>query len=619
MNRDWSENMGGGASVGVNNFPAKYSFSISTANCASATTPDFVVFSTGLTGGATQASIVAFDNLYSGCTSPPNIPNTYWAYNTSGQILTSPIFSRNGSQIAFVQTTAGAASLVLLKWQASTTETVALPGTPTLVLPAQYPLCGAPCMTTIALTSGSGGATNDTISSVFYDYIGDTAWVGDSGSWLHRFNPVFNGSGTTPPAEIRTAPWPVQVNATTPLPLSSPVHDHVSGNVFVSDEGGFLYRVSATTGAVTASGRVDFGPAAGALVSGPIVDSTAGLVYVFASSDGSTTCAGGTAPCSAVFAFPANFASASTGSSKVTVGTSSAAPNPLYDGSFDNAYYASLTATGNLYVCGDTGVNPILYRAPITAGTFGTAIAIGTLTPAANHRVCSPVTDILNPNGSGGAAERVFFGVQNNARPTACANGGCAVSFVDMPWQPLTAYTVGQQILIFRPANNTLYINVVTAAGTSAAAAPNWSALAGTLQADGTATWINQGATTLTPLAGWTLNHVYALRARILDSNGNVEIARVGGTSAGTVPFWPTAPGATITDGTVTWVNGGALPVAGLPAAGGTSGMILDNTVGSGTLAGASQVYFSTVTNQVCATSGGTGGCAIQASQPALK
>jgi hypothetical protein len=62
----------------------------------------------------------------------------------------------------------------------------------------------------------------------------------------------------------------------------------------------------------------------------------------------------------------------------------------------------------------------------------------------------------------------------------------------------------------------------------------------------------------------------------------------------------------------------GAIATANLPTAGGTSGMIIDNTVGSGTLAGASQLYFSTLSDQPCGTSG-TGGCAAQASQAALQ
>jgi hypothetical protein len=617
---DWSQALGVGGTVGAGNFPAKYSFSVNTANCANATTPDFVVFATGLVGSATQASIVAFDNLYSGCASPPNVPNVYWAYNTGGQILTSPVFSRDGSQLAFVQTSAGAASLVLLRWAASTTETVALPGAPKSLLPSEYVGCTAPCMTTIALTSGTGAATNDTTSSVYYDYIGDIAWVGDSGGWLHQFSPVFNGPN--PPAEIRNTTWPVQVNKPTPTALTSPVHDTASGNVFVEDKS-FLYGVSAATGAVIASGQVDHGVG---LVSGPILDRTAEKVYVFSSNDGSLACPG-PAACSGVYQFSAPFTAGTTGT-EITVGTSSAAPNPLYDGDFDNAFYSSPTRTGSLYVCGDTGVNPILYRVPITAGTLSNGISVAPLTAAGNHRTCSPVTDVLNPNanGAGDAEERVFFSVVTNGRPTACVNAGCAQSFVTMPWQAGTAYQVGQEILVYRAANNTQYINVVIQAGTSGGAAPNpWPAAIGTVTVDGNVHWMNQGATQVTALAGWVLDHAYALHTRIIDSNGNVEVVTTAGTSGAAEPTnWATTAGGTTVDGTppsppaVTWTNAGALPSAALPAAGGTSGIIIDNTVAPGTPAGTSELYFSTLGNQNCPTAPASG-CAVQASQAALK
>jgi len=67
-NKDWSQNLGSGATVGATNYPAKYGFQGTTATCAGgATQPDFVVYGTGLAGSATQASIVAYDNIYSGC------------------------------------------------------------------------------------------------------------------------------------------------------------------------------------------------------------------------------------------------------------------------------------------------------------------------------------------------------------------------------------------------------------------------------------------------------------------------------------------------------------------------------------------------------------------------
>jgi hypothetical protein len=59
-----------------------------------------------------------------------------------------------------------------------------------------------------------------------------------------------------------------------------------------------------------------------------------------------------------------------------------------------------------------------------------------------------------------------------------------------------------------------------------------------------------------------------------------------------------------------------------LTAAGGTSGIVIDNTSST---TGASQIYFGTLGSQPCAGNGGTGspgqgtgGCAVQASQAAL-
>jgi len=54
-------------------------------------------------------------------------------------------------------------------------------------------------------------------------------------------------------------------------------------------------------------------------------------------------------------------------------------------------------------------------------------------------------------------------------------------------------------------------------------------------------------------------------------------------------------------------------PSAGLAATGGPSGIVVDN-IGAASSTTAN-VYYSTLTNQSCTTSGGTGGCAVQASQ----
>jgi hypothetical protein len=615
LNGDWQENLGSGASVGAGNYPAKYSFMATTAYCGGAAQPDFVVYNTGLAGASNQATIVAYDNLYSGCAG--TVPSTYWAYNTGtgAKVLTSPAFSRDGKQVAFVQTDGGFGFLVLLKWAASTTESVSSPRTLTAVGNGSYRGCTAPCMTTIALKDGNGVETDDTTSSIFADISDDIGWVGGANGWLHKITGIFLGT----PAEVTGSSFPVQVNPGNVNVLTNPVHDFASDNVFVGDAGGFLYRVNATTGAVTTSGQLDFGVG---IVQGPIVDSSNGLVYVFASSDGSLNCSAGTTACTGVYQLATSFVSGATGN-EAAVGTSTASgtnPNPLYLGAFDIGYENSTNATGNLYVCGNTGADPTLYRIPIQAGVMGTPASIAALTAAAKTPACSPVSDVSNPNAAGGAAEWVFSSVTNNAHPTVCASKGCILNFVSAPWQASTAYAVGQRILVLRAATNTMYINVAIVAGTSAATPPaTWPGTAGMETVDGGVTWLTQGTTTVTALASWKATNAYTKNTRILDSNGNVEVVTKAGTSAGTAPTWKTIAGANTGDGGVTWINAGAWPSSAFAATGGTSGVVIDNTVGSGTLPGASQIYFSTLGNQPCSTSGGTGGCAVQASQSALQ
>jgi len=121
------------------------------------------------------------------------------------------------------------------------------------------------------------------------------------------------------------------------------------------------------------------------------------------------------------------------------------------------------------------------------------------------------------------------------------------------------------------------------------------------------------------PLGAWLKTHAYALHARVLDSNGNVEIATVAGTSGAGTPPWSAIAGSTLTDGGVTgvtWINAGAWPNAAVASASGAGGVIIDN---SNALTGASQVYFFTLANQLCTTSTGTGACAMQANQSTLK
>ncbi len=258
IDKDWSMVLGSAApGVGAGMFPAKFSFnatSSSPINCASATTPDYTVYNTGATGSATQASVVAYDNLYSSCAG--QVPSVYWAFNTSGKVVTSVVLSLNGNQLAYVQTPgSGNAQLVVLTWSktptgrtvtgsvsgtaitltagtltsmdvgavlsggsipagdtiktvtSGTVGTLTTAGTTasgTLTISADaggpgtalanngsYPSCVAPCA---AILSFSGTTRSDTISSPYYDYASDTLFVGDGSGGLHKFHPGFQWS-----------------------------------------------------------------------------------------------------------------------------------------------------------------------------------------------------------------------------------------------------------------------------------------------------------------------------------------------------------------------------------------------------------------------------------------
>jgi hypothetical protein len=614
LKRDWSEDIGSGATVGAGNYPAKFSFNTSTASCAS----DFTVYNTGVLGSGSQASIVAYNNLYSGCTG--TVPAVYWAYNTAGTISTSVVFSLDGSQLAFMQKNTSGGTLVLLRWAASG-GTVGSPTTVTGLANNLYVGCIAPCRTEFAL-SDSGTPAGDTNSSVFYDYSSDTAYVGDDRGFLHKFHPVFDGV----PKQITTGGWPVQVNpgsTATTAPLTDPVYDSTTGNVFVEDKGGFLYWLNSATlnPPVTKSGQLDnsttddSGPG---FVEGPIVDSTAGLVYAFATSDGSLACPvleTGT-DCSAVWITNTTFSSGDV-PARAIVGTSTArgtTPSPLYIGGFDSTYQNSVNGTGNLYVCGNTGGDPIVYQVAVSAGNVGTVSPGPPLSSNLTGTPCSPVTDVFNPNATGGATEWIFASAETDGSSPACSvgSGGCVFNFKDTPWQPSTAYAVGQEIL-----DSHFQIQVVTVAGTSGTSAPTWSTTAGDLTpVDGTVVWLDQGVQSASTPA-WAPNTAYFTNKTIVDGNGNIELVTIAGTSGTSSPAFSSTPGVLTLDAPpLTWMNVGPIATAALPEAGGTSGIIIDNIVGSGTLAGASEIYFSTLGGG-CGT--GTDGCAVQASQSGLQ
>jgi hypothetical protein len=440
--KDWSKTLGAGL-VNPNTYPAKFSFSITTASCSS----DYTVFPTGTAGGSSQATIVAYNELYSACTGSPTV---YWQYNTAyaqasstadgSKIATSPVLSPDGSQVAFIQVNSSShAILVILKWASSTT--LVQMTSAHNVSNANYRTCSTPCMTTIPLN----GTPNDTWSAPYYDYASDDSlYVGDNSGKLHKFTGVFVGS----PAEV-TASWPATLSGI----LASPVYDPTSGYVFVGNTSGVLYAVGSgnagtTTGSVHGTSSTLAGSDGVGIYDAPLVDSSAEKVYVFVGTTAVQSSGCTTANDNCVYQFTATFTSGVGSSEDLGTGASTAATDAyLFDGTFDNIYFSSTNGTaGNLYVVGSTGGGGgELYQVPISGtGAMGApvnAILSGnTVSDPGSPAFPGPVTEFCNNSASAcvssgtattSGTDYIFVSVYDGFE-AGCTDGttdGCVLAF----------------------------------------------------------------------------------------------------------------------------------------------------------------------------------------------
>jgi hypothetical protein len=584
---------------------------------------------TSLTGGsgtAGQPTIIAFNQLYKGAcgtTATQPVPATFWAYNTGNGAVaqTSPVLSGDGSQVAFVQTTGTAASLVLLKW--SSTVSVGTVGAPTALTNqtlANYRSCTAPCMTVIPFS----GNPNDTNSSPFYDYSADVLYVGADNGTLHKFTGVFNGT----PAEQVSGGFPAAVSADNKL--TSPVYDFGTGLVFVGSDtspaagptytGGQLHSVSASGVVVSSAPLAAYVIAATptaettGVSDSPIVDSGAQRVYVFVESDPNTGCGG--VNCKAVYQFPTNVSISGSTGSRVNVGRGQVAARVLYAGAFDNAYYNSADSanpSGSLYVCGaladgSDSKKPTLWQIPITNNAMGNPAPGPILvdpTTYANEAYCSPVTEVMN-----GTNDYIYASVSGFGNKTGCT-GACVYMFSAVPFVSFDTTSTPSTI-----NNNTArYINISTPAAldttetnvdtalTAAQAQQTYNAMiislsapspAGTtftffLRSNGANTTLTCAIAAGATFCGDSLHPVTLAAGALVD----VQVQRTAGTG-------------TLTNTTFrVRLAAGPNATAGLPAPGGTGGIVVDNTAGNG----GSQIYYSTITRP---------GNAVQASQAGL-
>jgi hypothetical protein len=563
LQRDWSASLGG-AGVAPGMYPAKYSFTTSTPSCS-----DYVVYGVDVAGGSgSQANIVGLTNLYNGTCSPA--PSVMFSYYVGGGIVqTSPVLGPSVDQVVYVESISGGSKFHVLT--IGTGGNGGCPSNPcngasatSPVLPATTYLNGSPT-TNNALNNAVdyaitlNGNVSDTYSSPFYDYFNDIAYVGDDGGKLHKFHPVFGGT----PAEVvssGTNVWPAAVGSGK---LSSPVYDVTSGKVWVGDASGFLYSVSPTigsgTGGVVKSAAVGSGGTG--IVDAPIVDSSAQTVYVFTGDNGSNSAI-------AQFTFstftgtPSPRATASVGTLSTTI--------PLYAGSFDNIYYGDSTPGngGNLYVCGNPGGNPTLYKVAISTSSPYLTPTAGVVLASSNVR-CSPVTEFYNTSGT--AVDWLFAAVPANSCGAGTGLGGCVMSFnitsaapTIGPWTPSTSYAWDAEVV-----DTSGRIQQCTGGNTNGTHPTGGCGIAGSMSGTTTPSW----TATTTPNDGGLApnsNIIQTGGKAISISNATITLYN---STAGSITFTCTANG------------GGAcgnLSLTSPPGGGATPGSIANSGSGNG-------------------------------------
>jgi len=397
---DWAMPLGTTFGMPVGESPAKYSFNLNTYSCAN----DFAVYTIGATPSATQANIIAFNNLYTGtasssCPNGPQTPPTtdytqptvMWSYRagTAASYL-SPTLSLDGTKVSFIEDPTGSAAFFdVLTWVAGQGTSPTAPATPG---------SGGSSLTRLSYTTSTATGCNSSAansnSSAYIDYGNDVAYIGADNGILYRIKPVFTG---TPAVQ-----YCITVNKN--KKLTSPVYNESTNVVYVSD-GFSVYAYSVGASSFTAAGSIAVAStsASDPIVLSPILDVLDGFVYVFSGADSTNT-----------YSIVSQMNLALTSQATAQIGPTT--NQFILDGDFDNVYYTKdpRSGSGTLYACGtQTGAatKPALY-----ALSFSAPNGIMNSTPIMSDNVningssnpagtCSPLLDFYD-----GTNDRLFVG-----------------------------------------------------------------------------------------------------------------------------------------------------------------------------------------------------------------
>jgi hypothetical protein len=650
LHKDWSETLGPsgtagavGGTTGLGEFPATFT----TATSCS----DFAVYNNGLAGSSTQASITAYNNLYTSC----GTPSVYWAYNPgslgglSGTVNNSVVLSPDGTQVAFVQfvppataasgtleaniaavpttgstvtigsttytweTTASAVNQMATTGLANTGEIAqtmyaALTGNRvncpttnsscisslqtanssvtssfsgiTIVVTAS---CGqGTCGNTVIFTQSST-ATSLTLAPTTGTLSGGTGTPGVGGAQLVVLKWAAGGTVTNPTTLASNSSYP---NCTAPcmiaVPFSGTPTDTYSspfivyntdgnGNpagpstIYVGDDAGNLHQFTnifwTATPSEATGGGWPVAVNANASLGSPVYDAGSGLVFIGDYS---------------------SFATSTSSNCQILFGT-----DPC-------GYLYSVNSSGTVVRSAQLDYNVGILDSPIVDSTAGMVYAFVGDDGSAN---CAA-------SGVSGPCAGVFqfpAGFTGNATGTEAAVGP-GYEFMMSGAFDNAYFTTGTGNLYVvgntGPANNTLYQIPIT----SGVMGP---AVAGPAVATNYTSGYYSAGLQISEFYNTSAgNHDYLFLSVLGfgQNNGNIACPSQSVTIGCVMGF-------DVTSGVV---NSGTVSTGALAEQGGTSGIVVDNGA-----AGASNIYFSTLLNQSCTTSGGTNGCAIQTGQSA--
>jgi hypothetical protein len=434
--RDWIETLGTGR-LDANTFPAKYSFDPDVASCS-----DYVVF--GLATSAGTANLVAFNNLYvndagTGLCTGLTAPTLLFAYNiataSGGKIVTSPVLSEDGTQIAFVESATSESIFHVLTW--SPGGSIDAPVIPT----------------STSMTSLTFSSAYDTNSSPWVDYDTGIVYVGDDSGLVYQITDVFNGT----PA-LSGSPWPVTVS--TGYHLTSPVLDANLGVLMIGSANGSLYQVNTTSGTLTAALVVgDLGETTPGIVAPPMVDVTNGITFVVSANNGT----------SAVLVEVDTSTDVKHSKAEIGKGSLAGTPVTLYEPAFSNAYYTE-PSSGVITVCGTSGfdTSPEQYSFPFTGITMSESASSTLQLSGSTTTSCTAgMTEFFNPDIDGGV-DFFFFGLSGDCTLLGSSGSttGCVVALSSTSAIPTASVAVsgGTSGII---VDNYSQANIYFAAGTA--------------------------------------------------------------------------------------------------------------------------------------------------------